>query len=166
MTTAIERLAGLPRLRLAHLPTRLEEMARLSAHLGGPRLFMKRDDCTGLGLGGNKVRKLEYDLAAALADDADCVVCGGVVQSNVARQVAAACAKLGLECHLGIMHGRVPETEPEYDSNGNILLDRLFGAVVHDIPWSEDRNARPGVGRTSCLTAPPTPLVRWVMRGW
>jgi L-cysteate sulfo-lyase len=128
--------------RLAHLPTILEEMPRLSAHLGGPRLFVKRDDCTGLGLGGNKVRKLEYDLAAAVADGADCVVCGGVVQSNVARQVAAACAKLGLECHLGIMHGRVPDTEPGYEVTGNILLDRLFGAVVHPIPWSEDRNVR------------------------
>jgi 1-aminocyclopropane-1-carboxylate deaminase/D-cysteine desulfhydrase-like pyridoxal-dependent ACC family enzyme len=124
--TPIERLAALPRVSLAHLPTPLEEMPRLAAHLGGPRLFVKRDDCTGLGLGGNKVRKLEYDLAAALAQGADCIVCGGVVQSNVARQVAAACAKLGLECHLGIMHGRVPGTEPGYDTNGNILLDRLF----------------------------------------
>ncbi len=141
-STPTERLAQLPRVTLAHLPTPLEEMPRLSAYLGGPRLFIKRDDCTGLGLGGNKVRKLEYDLAAALAEGADCVVCGGVVQSNVARQVAAACAKLGLECHLGIMHGRVPATEPGYDTTGNILLDRLFGAVVHDIPWMEDRNAR------------------------
>src|SRR6185295_1732247 len=140
--TPTKRLARLPRVKLAHLPTPLDEMPRLSAYLGGPRLFIKRDDCTGLGLGGNKVRKLEYDLAAALAEGADCVVCGGVVQSNVARQVAAACAKLGLECHLGIMHGRVPATEPGYDTTGNILLDRLFGAVVHDIPWMEDRNAR------------------------
>ena len=141
-STPTERLALLPRVKLAHLPTPLDEMPRLSAYLGGPRLFIKRDDCTGLGLGGNKVRKLEYDLAAALAEGADCVVCGGVVQSNVARQVAAACAKLGLECHLGIMHGRVPATEPGYDATGNMLLDRLFGAVVHDIPWMEDRNAR------------------------
>ena len=140
--TPRERLAAIPRVSLAHLPTPLEEMPRLAAHLGGPRLFVKRDDCTGLGLGGNKIRKLEYDLAAALAAGADCVVCGGVVQSNVARQVAAACAKLGLECHLGIMHGRVPGTEPGYDATGNILLDRLFGAVIHDIPWNEDRNAR------------------------
>lgn len=142
MSTPIERLDALARVSLAHLPTPLEEMPRLSAHLGGPRLLVKRDDCTGLGLGGNKLRKLEYDLAAALAEGADCVVCGGVVQSNVARQVAAACAKLGLECHLGIMHGRVPGTEPGYDVTGNILLDRLFGAVVHDIPWNEDRNTR------------------------
>jgi len=64
------------------------------------------------------------------------------VQSNTARQAAAACAKLGLECHLGIMSGRLATTEPGYNTNGNILLDRLYGAVVHDIPWSEDRNAR------------------------
>lgn len=140
MATPIERIAELQRVKLAHLPTPLEEMPRLSAYLGGPRLFVKRDDCTGLAFGGNKVRKLEYDLAAALADGADCVVCGGVVQSNVARQVAAACAKLGLECHLGIMHGRVTGTEPAYGATGNILLDRLFGAVIHDIPWNEDRN--------------------------
>jgi L-cysteate sulfo-lyase len=70
------------------------------------------------------------------------IVCGGVVQSNTARQVAAACAKLGLECHLGIMHGRLPATEPGYNHTGNILLDRLYGAVIHDIPWDEDRNLR------------------------
>ncbi|HLI12006.1 MAG TPA: D-cysteine desulfhydrase family protein [Alphaproteobacteria bacterium] len=142
-TTADEaqaRLAALPRLHLAHLPTPLEEMPRLSRHLGGPRLLAKRDDLTGLGIGGNKLRKLEYDLAAAQAAAADCVVCGGVVQSNTARQAAAACAKLGLGCHLGIMRGRVPGTEPGYDSTGNILLDRLYGAVIHDIPWNEDRN--------------------------
>jgi L-cysteate sulfo-lyase len=65
-----------------------------------------------------------------------------VVQSNTARQVAAACAKLGLACHLGIMHGRLSATEPNYEDTGNILLDRLFGAVIHDIPWDEDRNLR------------------------
>lgn len=134
------RLEAVPRIRLAHLPTPLEEMPRLSAALGGPRLWVKRDDCTGLGVGGNKVRKLEYDLAAALAAGCDRIVCGGVVQSNTCRQVAAAAAKLGLACHLGIMHGRVPETEPGYDATGNILLDRLYGAVIHDLPWDEGRN--------------------------
>lgn len=135
------RLGALPRLRLAHLPTPLEPMPRLGAALGLSSLWVKRDDCTGLGLGGNKIRKLEFDLAAAQAAGADCVVCGGVIQSNTARQVAAACAKLGLACHLGMMSGRVPHTEPGYGANGNILLDRLYGAVIHDIPWNEDRNA-------------------------
>jgi L-cysteate sulfo-lyase len=144
MTTAAAnlraRLDAVPRVALAHLPTPLEEMPRLASALGGPRLWVKRDDCTGLGVGGNKVRKLEYNLAAALAAGADCIVCGGVVQSNTCRQVAAAAAKLGLACHLGIMQGRVPETEPGYDVTGNILLDRLYGAVIHDLPWDEDRN--------------------------
>jgi L-cysteate sulfo-lyase len=134
-------------------------MARLGAVLGLPSLWVKRDDCTGLGLGGNKVRKLEFDLGAACAAGADCVVSGGVAQSNHARQVAAACAKLGLECHLGIMSGRVPAPEPAYLTNGNILLDRLFGAVVHPIAWNEDRNAPlrgiadtlSGAGRTPYL---------------
>jgi L-cysteate sulfo-lyase len=98
------RLEAVPRVALAHLPTPLEAMPRLAAALGGPRLWVKRDDCTGLGVGGNKVRMLEYDLAAALAAGADCVVCGGVVQSNTCRQVAAAATKLGVACHLGIMH--------------------------------------------------------------
>lgn len=142
MNDALARLAQLPRLRLAHLPTPLEEAPRLAKALGLGTLLIKRDDCTGLGLGGNKIRKLEFDLAAAQRDGADCIVCGGVVQSNVARQVAAACAKLGLECHLGIMRGRLAKTEPGYEDTGNILLNRLYGAIIHDIPWNEDRNAR------------------------
>ncbi|MGA3400865.1 MAG: pyridoxal-phosphate dependent enzyme, partial [Acetobacteraceae bacterium] len=141
MTDALARLHDLPRLTLAHLPTPLEQMRRLGAALGVASLWVKRDDCTGLGLGGNKVRKLEFDLAAAHAAGADCVVSGGVPQSNTARQVAAACALLGLECHLGIMSGRIAAPEPDALTNGNILLDRLYGAVLHPIDWNEDRNA-------------------------
>jgi L-cysteate sulfo-lyase len=142
MTELPAAIRELPRVRLAHLPTPIEPMPRLAAVLGLTSLWVKRDDCTGLGVGGNKIRKLEFDLAAALAEDADCIVCGGVVQSNTARQVAASCAKLGLECHLGIMRGRLMRTESGYDETGNILLDRLFGARIHDIPWDEDRNRR------------------------
>ncbi len=142
MTDPLASLRTLARVSLAHLPTPLERMARLGAAIGIDRLWVKRDDCTGLAFGGNKVRKLEFDLAAAIEARADCVVCGGVPQSNVARQVAAACAKLGLECHLGIMRGRLPHAEPAYEESGNILLDRLYGAIVHDIPWDEDRNLR------------------------
>ena len=127
MTDTLAIIRGLPRIRLAHLPTPMEPMPRLASALGLSSLWVKRDDCTGLGVGGNKIRKLEFDLAAALAEGADCVVCGGVVQSNTARQAAAACAKLGLECHLGIMHGRLARTEPGYDDTGNALLNRLFG---------------------------------------
>jgi L-cysteate sulfo-lyase len=149
---ALAPLRDIPRLLLAHLPTPLEPMVRLGAALGVASLWVKRDDCTGLGLGGNKVRKLEFDLAAAQASGADCVVSGGVAQSNHARQVAAACALLGLDCHLGIMSGRVPNPEPAYHTNGNILLDRLYGAVIHPVAWNEDRNA-PLRGIAAALSA-------------
>jgi L-cysteate sulfo-lyase len=115
-------------------------MPRLGELLGVSSLLVKRDDCTGLGVGGNKIRKLEFSLAAARTAGADGVVCGGVAQSNTARQVAAACAKLGVECHLGIMRGRSFAAEPDYETNGNILLDRLYGAIIHDVEWNEDRN--------------------------
>jgi L-cysteate sulfo-lyase len=129
-----------PRLGLAHLPTPLEPMKRLSAHLGGPRLWVKREDCTGVGFGGNKLRKLDYVLSEALAAGADTLVSGGVVQSNSQRQVAAAAAKLGLDCHLAVYHGRLAPPSPDYGKTGNALLNRLFGATLHDVPWNGDRN--------------------------
>lgn len=141
MHDPLAAIRKLPRVHLAHLPTALEAMPRLGAALGIRSLFVKRDDCTGLGMGGNKTRKLEFSLAAAQAIGADCVICGGVAQSNTVRQVAAACAKLGIECHIGIMQGRLRVMESGYDATGNILLDRLFGAIIHDIRWDEDRNA-------------------------
>lgn len=115
-------------------------MKRLSAHLGGPNLWVKRDDCTGLGLGGNKLRKLDYVLRDAIDRGADTLVSGGVVQSNSQRQVAAAAAKLGLACHLAVYHGRLAPPSAEYEKTGNALLNRLFGAVLHDVPWNGDRN--------------------------
>jgi L-cysteate sulfo-lyase len=115
-------------------------MKRLTAHLGGPRLWVKRED-TGIGFGGNKLRKLDYVLQEALTEGADTLVSGGVVQSNSQRQVAAAAAKLGLGCHLAVYHGRVAPPGAEYESNGNALLNRLFGAHLHDVPWTGDRNA-------------------------
>ena len=133
-------LARFPRLGLAHLPTPFEPMTRLSAHLGGPRLWVKRDDCTGLGMGGNKLRKLDYVLARALDEGCDTLVSGGVVQSNSQRQVAAAAAKLGFDCHLAVYHGRLEPPSAEYERTGNALLNRLFGAVLHDVPWNGDRN--------------------------
>jgi len=136
-----ERLAVFPRLGLATLPTPLEPMRRLTAHLGGPRLWVKREDTTGLGFGGNKLRKLDYVLHAALSSGADTIVSGGVVQSNSQRQVAAAAAKLGLSCHLAVYHGRLAPPGPEYETSGNALLNRLFGAHLHDVPWTGDRNA-------------------------
>jgi L-cysteate sulfo-lyase len=142
--TAIGRLqadlARFPRLGLAHLPTPLEPMRRLSAHLQGPRLWVKREDCTGVGLGGNKLRKLDTVLHGAIAAGADTLVSGGVVQSNSQRQVAAAAAKLGLACHLAVYHGRLAPPSDDYDRTGNALLNRLFGAHLHDVPWDGDRN--------------------------
>jgi L-cysteate sulfo-lyase len=135
-----DRLAGFPRLGLVKLPTPLEPMKRLTAHLGGPRLWVKREDATGLGLGGNKLRKLDYVLYEALASGADTIVSGGVVQSNSQRQVAAVAAKLGLACHLAVYHGRVEPTAGEYKTSGNAFLNRLFGAHLHDVPWTGDRN--------------------------
>src|SRR5437660_2567268 len=115
------RLSRFPRLGLAHLPTPLEPMKRLAEHLGGPRLWVKREDCTGVGFGGNKLRKLDYVLKEAVAEGADTLVSGGVVQSNSQRQVAAAAAKLGLECHLAVYHGRVAPPGPDYETSGNML---------------------------------------------
>src|SRR5437016_7080411 len=102
-----DRVAVFPRLGLATLPTPLEPMKRLTAHLGGPRLWVKREDATGLGFGGNKLRKLDYVLHEAVSSGADTIVSGGVVQSNSQRQVAAVAAKLGLACHLAVYHGRL-----------------------------------------------------------
>jgi L-cysteate sulfo-lyase len=135
-----DRLAVFPRLGLANLPTPLEPMKRLTAHLGGPRLWVKREDATGLGFGGNKLRKLDYVLHEAVASGADTIVSGGVVQSNSQRQVAAVAAKLGLACHLAVYHGRLEPPTPEYKTSGNAFLNRLFGAHLHDVPWTGDRN--------------------------
>jgi L-cysteate sulfo-lyase len=139
-STLSDKLSRYPRLGLAHLPTALEPMKRLSAHLGGPRLWVKREDATGLGFGGNKLRKLDYVLHEAIAANADTLVSGGVVQSNSQRQVAAVAAKLGLQCHLAVYHGRLSPPTPEYPISGNAFLNRLFGAHLHDVPWTGDRN--------------------------
>jgi L-cysteate sulfo-lyase len=136
-----DRLALFPRLGLAALPTPLEPMKRLTAHLGGPRLWVKREDATGLGFGGNKLRKLDYVLHDAVSRGCDTIVSGGVVQSNSQRQVAAVAAKLGLACHLAVYHGRLTPPTVEYKRSGNAFLNRLYGAELHDVPWTGDRNA-------------------------
>jgi 1-aminocyclopropane-1-carboxylate deaminase/D-cysteine desulfhydrase-like pyridoxal-dependent ACC family enzyme len=116
----------LPRLDLAHLPTPLEEAPHFADRLDGPRVFIKRDDCTGMLLGGNKTRHNEFLLADALHRDADMLVWGAGIQSNNCRQTAAACAKLGLECHLYLSRATHDE-----DVQGNLLLDYLVGARIH-----------------------------------
>lgn len=118
----------IPRIKIAHLPTPVEPLPRLSALLGGPNLFIKRDDQTGLAFGGNKTRKLEFLVAKALADGARTLVTAGAIQSNHCRQTAAAAARFGLRCIL-VLYGNKPGSV-----TGNLLLDQLLGA---EIVWTE-----------------------------
>lgn len=127
------KLAKFPRVRITHGPTALEPMHRLSAALGGPQLWIKRDDCTGLSTGGNKTRKLEYLVADALQLGADTLITQGATQSNHARQTAAIAAKLGLECHL-ILEDRTGYRQADYQHSGNVFLDHLHGAHVSEVP--------------------------------
>jgi L-cysteate sulfo-lyase len=139
-------LDDFPRVRLAHLPTPLEPLDRLSDHLGGPRLYVKRDDCTGLATGGNKTRKLEFLLADALENGCDTIITEGGRQSNHVRQTAAAAAKLGLSCELVQQEAHFWQ-DPDYDVSGNIFLDRLLGARLHQVPGEADR--KPGMAEVA-----------------
>ena len=134
------KLARFPRLRITHAPTPLEPLPRLSERLGGPNLWIKRDDCTGLATGGNKTRKLEYLMADALRQKADCVITQGATQSNHARQTAAIACKLGLQCHI-LLEDRTGSTDVEYKRSGNVLLDELFGASIAELPGGTDMDA-------------------------
>ena len=121
----------LNRVPLAHLPTRIEHLPQLTKTLGGPQIYCKRDDQTGLGFGGNKTRKLEYLLGDALQHNARTLVSMGAIQSNHCRQVAAVAARAGLDCIL-VLSG----TSPEF-ATGNLFLDRLFGA---EVVWADREN--------------------------
>jgi D-cysteine desulfhydrase len=125
------RIEALARFPLAQLPTPIEELKSLSRELGGPELLIKRDDQTGLALGGNKTRKLEFLVGQALEQGADTLVTAGAAQSNHCRQTAAAAARAGLHCEL-LLNGTKPELP-----NGNLLLDELLGARIHWIQPSE-----------------------------
>lgn len=120
-----ERIATLPRLDIALKNTPLEEARHLSRVLGGPRIFVKRDDLTGVALGGNKLRNLEFRLAHAMKDEPDTVIVGLDLQSNSARQTVGACNKLGPKTIL-VLEGRRPN-----NVQGNLLVDYLLGAEVH-----------------------------------
>ena len=133
-------LALFPRVRFAHLPTPLEPMPRLSEALGGPALWVKRDDCTGLAGGGNKTRKLEFLLGEALREGADTLVTHGAVQSNHARQTAAAAARFGLACEI-ILEERLDTDAEDYNLSGNVLLDRLLGGRLRRVPAGTDMDA-------------------------
>jgi D-cysteine desulfhydrase family pyridoxal phosphate-dependent enzyme len=122
------------RLHFAHLPTPIEGLPRLSETLGGPRLFVKRDDQTGLAFGGNKTRKLEFLVAEAQGQGAKTLISGGAMQSNHCRQTAAAAARFGFECTL-VLTGDLPEKP-----SANLLLDELFGAKIVAVPDRKDRD--------------------------
>ncbi len=112
------------RLHFAHLPTPIEELPRLTKHLNGPKILVKRDDQTGLAFGGNKTRKLEFLVAEALEQGAGMLISGGALQSNHCRQTAAAAARFGLDCIL-VLNGEMPERP-----SANLLLDQMFGAEI------------------------------------
>ncbi len=127
------------RLPLCHQPTPIELMVRLSEKLGGPRLFIKRDDCTGLATGGNKTRKLEFLVGEAVSQNADMLVTQGAVQSNHVRQTAAAACRAGMKCHA-LLERRVADAGDAYENTGNVLLDKLFGATLEFRPAGLDMN--------------------------
>lgn len=125
---------SIPRLRFAHLPTPIEELPRLSSTLGGPRLLVKRDDQTGLALGGNKTRKLEFLVAEAQEQGARTLISAGAIQSNHCRQTAAAAARFGFECIL-VLTGEMPARP-----SGNLTLDYLLGARIVNVADRKDRD--------------------------
>jgi len=126
-------LQDFPRVRLGHWPTPLEPMKGLARRLNSDRLFIKRDDCTGLATGGSKTRKLEFLVGDAMRQGADTLLTHGAVQSNHVRQTAAAAAFMGLACEA-ILEERVQDAPAAYHESGNVLLDQLFGIQLHRVP--------------------------------
>jgi len=130
-------IGSLPRQQLFSGPTPLEAMPNLTTHCAGARLMVKRDDCTQLAFGGNKVRQLEFYLGAAHAQNADTILITSAVQSNFVRLAAAGARKLGMDCHIQ-QEERVETNDPLYRESGNVLLDKIFGATLHSYPHGED----------------------------
>ena len=124
------------RIKLGHFPTPIEHLKNITKYLDGPNIFIKRDDCTGLATGGNKTRKLEFLIPDAIKNKAELIVTVGAVQSNHARQTAAACALMGLKC-LIILEQRLKNPPESYMKSGNVFLDKLFGAEVKVCPKNE-----------------------------
>ena len=139
MPSPLAGVARFPRARLGHAPTSIEAAPNLGAALGID-LYVKRDDCTGLAFGGNKVRQLEFHFGAARARGADTVLATGAVQSNLVRIAAAAARRFGMEIHIQI-EDRVAGADDLYRASGNLLLDRVLGAVLHPFPEGEDEAA-------------------------
>lgn len=137
MSENLGLLNSLPRVELAHVPTPLEHLKNLTAHCAGRELYVKRDDCTGIAFGGNKLRQLEYYLGEAVTQAADTVLITGAVQSNFVRLAAAAACKLSMQCHIQL-EDRVPGVDSVYRKSGNVLLDRMLGAHLHYYTEGED----------------------------
>jgi L-cysteate sulfo-lyase len=133
-------LARFPRVRLFPTPTPLEKLANLSRHLGGPEIWIKRDDCTVVATGGNKIRKLEFLVGEAQAQGATHLVTQGAVQSNHVRQTAAVASRFGMKCTALLEH-RIDTNDRDYLNSGNVLLDRLFDAAIEYRPGGADMNA-------------------------
>ena len=136
-------LYQLPRVHLCHAPTPLEAMPNLSAGFQRVALFVKRDDCTGLAFGGNKVRQLEFYLGEAQSVGADTILITGAVQSNFVRLAAAGARKLGMDCHIQLEE-RVPRKDSAYCNSGNVLLDRILGATIYTYSEGEDEQGADG----------------------
>lgn len=134
------KLTLFPRVHITHGPTPLEFMPRLTEALGGPNLYIKRDDCTGLGSGGNKTRKLEFLMADAVKHGADTIITQGATQSNHARQTVAIAVKMGMKCEI-LLEDRTGFKVENYKKSGNVFLDHLYGARVRELPGGTDMNA-------------------------
>jgi L-cysteate sulfo-lyase len=134
------KLSKFPRVRITHAPTPLEFMPRMTQELGGPNLYIKRDDCTGLGTGGNKTRKLEFLMADAVKHGADTIITQGATQSNHARQTVAIAARMGMKCEI-LLEDRTGSKVDSYKNSGNVFLDRLYGARVQEFAGGTDMNA-------------------------
>ena len=139
MPSSLAGIARFPRVRLGHAPTPIDPAPNLGAALGID-LWVKRDDCTGLAFGGNKVRQLEFHFGEARASGADTVLVTGAVQSNLVRIAAAAARKLGMAVHIQLEE-RVADGGETYRTSGNLLLDRVLGATLHPFPMGEDEAA-------------------------
>ena len=133
-------LARFPRVRLFPTPTPLEPLDNLSRLLGGPRIWLKRDDCTVVATGGNKVRKLEFLAGDAIAQGADHLITQGAVQSNHVRQTAAVARRLGMTCSALLEH-RIDTNDRDYLESGNVLFDQLFGCALEYRPAGTDMQA-------------------------
>lgn len=147
-----------PKIQLGHWPTPLEPMLRINEMHKGPELWVKRDDCTGLAFGGNKTRKLEYLVADAQLRGATILLTAGGVQSNHARQTAAAAARVGLGCEL-FLEQVEGVSEADYSHSGNLLLDQLLGARLHRLPAGQDLDAAMALRAQTLSTSGQVPYV-------